>query len=246
MKKFFLVVAVALFIIGCQSRPSETNQELPQEQKSTEQKLADSLAAAGWKNLFDGTLQGWAMYKGLDNNSWEAVDGLLHCKSFDSAQLRSDIRTAEKYADFELTFDWRVATGANSGVMYRVNEEGKEPFFSGPEYQVIDDVGYPGELEGWQLTGACYAMYAPPESRKLTPAGSWNNSRILARGNHIEHWLNGEKLFEYEINGAEWKKLRDAGKWKDELLYAQSPEGYIVFQDHKNEAWFRNIFIRKL
>jgi hypothetical protein len=246
MKNSFLGLALALLMIGCQPRTSENDQASHQDQKSPEQELADSLTAAGWKNLFNGTLQGWAMYKGLDNNSWEAVDGLLHCKAFDSAQVRSDIRTSEKYGNFDLTFDWRVATGANSGVMYRVNEEAKEPFFTGPEYQVIDDVGYPGELEAWQLTGACYAMYAPPGSKTLYPAGSWNNSRILARGNHIEHWLNGEKLFEYEINGAEWKKIRDAGKWKDEAGYAQSPEGYIVLQDHKNEAWFRNIFIRKL
>lgn len=244
MKKFFIILTVALFIIGCQSRKSDTNQQSLKDE-APEKNIADSLAAAGWKNLFDGTLEGWAMYRGLENNSWEAVDGSLHCKPFDSAEVRSDLRTAEKYGDFELSFDWRVATGANSGVMYRVNEEGKEPFFSGPEYQVIDDVGYPGELEAWQLTGACYAMYAPATT-KVFPAGSWNNSRIVARGNHIEHWLNGEKLFEYEINGADWKKRRDSGKWKDELLYGQSPEGYIVFQDHKNEAWFRNIFIRKL
>lgn len=243
MKRYIALLIITTVAVCCQSKKTkpETTADTPLEGTAT-----DSLVAAGWTKLFDGSMNGWTMYRGMENDSWEVVDGTLHCKSFDSAQVRSDIRTNERYSDFELTFDWRVAPAANSGVMYRVDEEAKEPFFSGPEYQLIDDTGYPGELEDWQLTGACYAMYAAPSSKKLNPAGEWNTTRIVAKGNHIEHWLNGDKLFEYELNSPGWKKLKDAGKWKDESAYGQSANGYIVLQDHKNEAWFKNIYIKNL
>jgi hypothetical protein len=116
---------------------------------------------------------------------------------------------------------------------------------TGPEYQIIDDINFPQKLEDWQHTAANYAMNPAPEADP-NPAGEWNHARILVNGNHVEHWLNGKKVVEYELYSADWEKRKMSGKWKDAPNYAKSKLGYIAFQNHGSEAWFKNIKIKEL
>jgi hypothetical protein len=116
---------------------------------------------------------------------------------------------------------------------------------SGPEYQIIDDINFPEKLEDWQKTGANYAM-DPAPSAHPKPVGEWNNTRIVVNKGHVEHWLNGEKIVEYQIGTDEWQKKKAEGKWKDAAGYGKSSKGHIVLQDHGSEAWFKDIKIKEL
>lgn len=209
--------------------------------------LTDAQKNEGWKLLFNGdNMEGWKTYQGRENDSWEVADGTLHCKPDEAAKKRADILTTEQYADFELVFDWKIAPGDNSGVIYRATEEFDQPYLSGPEYQVIDDKNYSGDLTKTQTSGSNYDMHAAPEDKPINPPGQWNTGKIVAKGNHVEHWLNGAKVVEYEINSAEWKKLKERSKWKDAKGYGIAPRGHIDLQDHGGEVWYRNIMIKTL
>jgi len=234
----FLVTA-SLFITSCRT---------PKKQDSLPAQLTEQQKAAGCKLLFDGqTLNGWRIYKNKKNDSWEVKDGTLHCKSFEdrTEKNRCDLLTNDQYGNFELTLEWKISPQGNSGIIYRATEEFEQPYWSGPEYQILDDVGYPGKIEDWQKTAANYAMNVAIGGT-LRPVGEWNSAKIVANGNHVEHWLNGVKVVEYELGSDDWKKRKAAGKWKDAKGYGIAPKGYIDLQDHGNEAWFRNIVIREL
>ena len=129
--------------------------------------------------------------------------------------------------------------------MYMVTEADQHASSSGPEYQIIDDVKFPQKLEDWQHTAANYAMDAAPTARP-NPVGEWNHTRIIVNGNHVEHWLNGKKVVEYELYSPEWQKKKMESKWKDAPNYAKSKKGHIAFQNHGSEAWFKNIKIKEL
>lgn len=199
--------------------------------------------------LFDGTTtNGWKIFKDRKNNSWEVVDGVLHCKApMETPGVdneRSDLMTVEQFDNFELSLEWKLAAQSNSGIMFRVSEAYDQPYFSGPEYQLIDDGGYPDEKDV-HLTGANYDVHAVP-AKKMKPLGEWNHTKIVANGNHIEHWLNGEKILEYEIGSEDWTQRKNNSKWKDVAGYCVPTQGHIDLQDHGGEAWFRNIMIRTL
>lgn len=171
---------------------------------------------------------------------------MLANKGNKDPQLRhADLITEQQFENFELEFDWKIAAQANSGVMYLVTEAYASAYLSGPEYQLIDDKGYPAKLEDWQKTGANYAM-DPPMLDATKPAGEWNHTRILVNKGHVEHWLNGKKVVDYELWSPTWQQHKAAGKWKDAPGYCASKSGHIALQDHGGEVWFRTIKIRKL
>jgi hypothetical protein len=205
--------------------------------------LSTEQVAAGWTLLFDGKdLKGWHPYKGQTTSNWAADDGLLHCRPGGrSADLTSD----GTYDDFEFEADWKIAPQGNSGIIYLASEEYDQPYLSGPEYQIVDDVNFPEKLEGWQKAGANYAM-ATPFVAAANPAGEWNHARIISMKGHVEHWLNGKKVAEYQIGSAEWKAAKAAGKWKDAQGYGATKKGHIDFQDHGSEVWFKNVKIKVL
>src|SRR5690606_1561087 len=115
---------------------------------------------------------------------------------------------------FELQIEWKISEGGNSGLMYLVSETAEAAYMTGPEYQMIDDAGFPEHLENWQKSGANYAMHPPAELRSK-PAGEWNHTRLIVDNGKVEHWLNGAKVVEYELGSEEWKNLKRNGKWKD-------------------------------
>ena len=255
-KILFLIITVGFFT-ACQTAKQETAEtsEANSSVVAPDSTTTDSLnqlspeqVAEGWYLLFDGeTMKGWRFYQNKPNNSWEIVDGVLHCKPFDGNENRADLVTQEQYKNFEFVFDWKVPKGGNSGVMYRVTEEFNEPYLSGPEYQLIDDLGWPGDpLKDSQLTGSNYDMHATPKDKLMNSAGEWNTSKILINGNHVEHWLNGRKLFDYELQSDDWKKLKKNSKWNDAKGYGMAEKGHIALQDHGQEVWFRNMMIRPL
>jgi hypothetical protein len=204
-----------------------------------------------WIKLFDGkSLKGWHGYnKGsAPVKNWQVENGALVCLGAAKDAAGGDITTDKKYADFELTWDWKVDKGSNSGVMYHLQEGSKyhSPYETGPEYQVIDDIGFPEKLEKWQQAGADYGMHTANDDKKLMPVGQWNHSKIIFNKGHVEHWLNGKKIVEFTAWDAEWTKKRAEGKWKDYPDYAKAKTGEIALQDHGNKAYFKNIMIREL
>lgn len=212
--------------------------------------LTEQQQAEGWQVLFDGsTMNGWRIFKGYKNDSWEVADGTLHCKApragDGAVNERSDLITQAQYGNFELMLEWKISAAGNSGIMYRVTEAFDQPYYSGPEYQVLDDDGYPGPLQPAQFTGANYDMHVA-EPRVARPAGQWNQTKIVVNGNHIEHWLNGTKVVEYELGSPDWITRKNNSKWKDAPGYGMEAAGHIALQDHGNEVWYRNIFIKPL
>jgi Domain of Unknown Function (DUF1080) len=204
----------------------------------------------GWVSIFDGkTLNGWHGYNKTEAvTSWEVKDGAMVCLGTAKDAAGGDIVSDKQYANFELKWEWKVDKGSNSGVMYHVQEGSKyhSPYETGPEYQIIDDITFPEHLENWQKTGADYAMYTPNDQKVLNPVGQWNVSRILFDKGHVEHWLNGKKIVEFEAWSEDWNKKRETGKWKDYPDYGKAKTGEIALQDHGDKAYYKNIEIREI
>jgi len=206
--------------------------------------------SAKWVNIFDGkSLKGWHGYnKTQPVSNWTVKDGELVCDGVAKDAEGGDLVTDTEFENFELIWDWKIAPGGNSGLMYHVveNKKYKAPYETGPEYQLIDDAGYPHKLEDWQKTGCDYGMNLAKADKNLKPAGEWNTSKIIFNKGHVEHWLNGEKILEFEAWSEKWKKEKEEGKWKDYPDYGAAPKGKIALQDHGDKASFKNIKLREL
>ncbi len=208
--------------------------------------LSEKEKAEGWELLFDGkSLANWKMFNGGEVTGWKIVDGTLENSGVGSDH-GGDIITKKEYANFELYLEWKVAPQSNSGVFYHVQEGVTNAIYeSGPEYQLIDDKGWPGELEAYQYSGSNYSMNAP-EGAEVTPIDEWNTTRIIVKNPHVEHWLNGKKVVEYDLWSDQWKANKAEGKWKDCPHYGEAKKGHIGLQDHGGLTMFKNIKIRKL
>jgi hypothetical protein len=197
--------------------------------------------AAGWKLLFDGkSLNGWRGFKKQDapKQGWLVEDGCL--KKVAGVQ-GGDIITTEQFTDFELIWEWRMPPRANNGIKYFITEERSSPI--GHEYQMIDDSIVKNPL---QRTASFYDVLPPKENAPLKPPGEWNSSRVIARGNHVEHWLNGSKVLEYELGSEQVLAAVAKSKFKTVPGFGTRIKGHILLTDHKDEASFRNIKIRAL
>ena len=223
-------------------------------------KLTEEEKEQGWRMLFDGfSTKGW---RGINKDSfpetgWEIKNGEIRVTASGGAESAhgGDIVTKDQYGDFELKWQWKMLTkGGNSGVKYFV-KEGKgenEKYGYGLEYQLLDDENHPWMLEGKMkpndkhTLGAAYGLFAPSPDKNPKPTGEWNHSRIVAKGNHVEHWLNGEKILEYERGSKRFMDNLEKSKFKDMKNYGQANEGHILLQDHGNKVRFRDLKIRKL
>jgi len=217
-------------------------------QNAVDNTLSKEQKEQGYKILFDGkTMNGWRTYQNKSAESWSVDSGTLHCKgsSANYGAITADLVTKDQYKNFDLTVDWKISSKGNSGILYMVTEDSAYSYLSGPEYQIIDDKNFPEKLQDWQLTAANYAM-DPAPTAVPNPVGEWNHTRIVVNNGHVEHWLNGKKVVEYELYSDDWKKKKMAGKWKDVSSYGQSRKGHISFQNHGSEAWFKNIKIKEL
>ncbi len=201
--------------------------------------------AQGWRLLFDGhSIQGWHLYtkKAQPEAGWKVEDGLLK----KLAKVRGgDIVTDATFTDFDLIWEWRVAAGGNNGLKYLVTEQ--RPGAPGHEYQMIDDSGHPdGKMGAKRQTASFYDVLPPAANKPLKPVGEWNASRILVQGNHVEHWLNGAKVLEYELGSEAVKAAVAASKFKNSAGFGTKIKGHIMLTDHQDECWFRNVKIREL
>lgn len=206
--------------------------------------------ADGWVLLFDGqSLNGWRDYNGTRlTEPWHVVDGCIQAKG-DGSDGSGYIVTDKEYENFELVWDWKLSKGGNSGMLYHVVErpQFKVPYVTGPEYQLIDEANFPEKLEEWQKLGVDYAMYLPDKSKmKVHPAGEWNTSKIVFDNGHVEHWLNGEQILEFDAWTDDWFQRKKSGKWSDAPEYGLSRKGVICLQDHGYPASFRNIKLKEL
>ena len=205
---------------------------------------------AAWTPLFDGsTTKGWRGFKkpGFPAKGWSVDAGRLkHAASGGAPSADSgDIITLDTFNDFELQFEWIVAPGANSGIKYLVTEARDGPVAH--EYQIIDDVKHPDALVGpHRATAALYDVIAAPATKTLMPAGRLNQGRILVQGNHVEHWLNGAKVIEYELGSAALKAAKAKSKFKDVPGWGEKLKGHILLQDHGDEVWYQNLRIREV
>lgn len=154
-----------------------------------------------------------------------------------------DLITREKYRDFELDLDWKITNGANSGILYGVTEATSETYWSGPEYQINDDPHHDDGKVPVTSAGALYDLLAPNETKRLKPTGDWNTTRIISRGGHVEHWLNGSKILEYEWDSPALRALISKTKFSNRILFMKEPNGYLALQHHGAEVWFRNLRI---
>lgn len=200
----------------------------------------------GWTLLFDGkSLDNWKTFNGGAVTGWRMEDGILYNSGVGSDH-GGDIITKKEYTNFELKIEWKVAPQSNSGIFYHVQEGLTDAIYeSGPEYQLIDDKGWPEKLEAYQHSGANYGMNAP-QNAKVMPIDDWNTSRILVKGSHVEHWLNGTKVVEYELWTPEWEENKAHSKWAEAPYYGMGKSGHVGLQDHGGQTMFRNIKIRKI
>jgi len=239
---------------GSSSRRAQTptldnNEDMPPGKgrgRSGETETAEMGETAGeitFETLFDGTsLKHFRGYASEEVGAgWKIVDGVLH---FDGTG-GGDICTRKEFGDFELTFDWKLGEGANSGVMYRVSLGDSAPYLSGPEYQVLDDAKHADGKNELTSAGSLYALY-PPVQKTLNAVGEWNESRIVVTGGKVEHWLNGTQVVSADILSDDWKERVSNSKFKDWEKFGKNETGHICFQDHGDPVWYRNIRIREI
>jgi hypothetical protein len=204
--------------------------------------LTPAERAAGWQLLFDGrSTAGWRGFKQDSMPAgWQVLDGALT-----RVGPGGDIVTESEFENFELTLDWNVAPGGNSGIFYRVSDAGGAVYETGPEMQVLDDERHADGKSRLTSAGSNFGLYPAPAGA-VRPAGAWNRARIVVRGSHVEHWLNGQKVVDYELGSAEWEARVQGSKFRQWPGYGRAARGRIALQDHGDRVAFRNIKIRVL
>ena len=196
-----------------------------------------------WHVLFDGTsLDAWRGYKTEKVPSgWRIDDGLL----VKDASV-GDIVSKGEFGDFELELEWKIGEAGNSGIFYRGTEEYDHIYWSAPEYQLLDDIKAADNKTRLTCAGAAYALYPSPAGH-LKPVGEWNRTRIIAKGSHVEHWLNGVKLLEYELWSPDWEGKVKSSKFAMYPNFGRAKKGHIGLQgDHSGALAFRNIRVREI
>ncbi|MEO6036362.1 MAG: DUF1080 domain-containing protein, partial [Verrucomicrobiota bacterium] len=234
MKSLFKII-LGCFALLLTATAFSAEKIAPTNQLSAKEKKA------GWKLLFDGkSLAGWRNYRkpNAPEKGWVVQDGTL---KLEAKSHPGDIITLEKFSDYDLQWDWKIPANANNGIKYLVIEErGNTP---GPEYQMLDDAV---EEAPKNQTASLYDILPPTKLKLQKPIGEWNHSRVLVQGNHVEHWLNGTKVLEYELGSPELKAAIAQSKFKAVKDFGEKVKGHILLTDHSDEASYRNIKILEL
>ena len=261
LKKTTNILAVfsLLILIGCTAN-SQKKVNTETATKPTINTLTETEKEQGWILLFDGkTFDGW---RGLGSPTvpeghWLIENGVIHKVENGKVPVKADgqpleggdLMSIDTFQNFDLTFEWKISEGGNSGIKYNVSEEisarGGSHSALGFEYQVLDDKGYPEKLKPSQYSASLYDLIAA-KNIQLKPVGEFNTGRILLDGNHGEHWLNGVKVVEYELGTALFDSLYQKSKFVKHPDFPEKRAGHIVIQNHSDDAWYRNIKIRRL
>jgi hypothetical protein len=243
-RPFALNLAITLLVAGCtHGAPPSPPATAPMGDITPPNIMSSDELAQGFRLLFDGTsTNGWRGYRmATMPEGWQAQGGTLM-----KERPTRDIISTEEFENFELRLQWRIAPGGNSGIMYHLTEQGDAMYTSGPEFQVLDDSGHADGRNRLTSAGSAYGLYAPPAGI-VHRAGEWNDSRIIVRGPHVEHWMNGVKVVEYELWSDEWRRLVAASKFAQWPEYGLAHRGHIGLQgDHPGRVEYRSIRIRVL
>lgn len=217
--------------------------------------LTKSERAAGWRLLFDGkTLASWRGFHSQEvPGGWGVENGAIKKTQGRGTPDKpgGDLITVDQFGNFEFSIEWKLSKGGNSGIKYLVSES-LPPTGRGAisfEYQVLDDDNHPDAkmgIAGNRTAAALYDLIAPAAGKKIRPVGEFNQTRIVVRGNKIEHWLNGEKALEFDRSSEAYRQHLAESKFKDTKGFGEATRGHILLQDHGDEVWYRNIKIREL
>lgn len=260
------IVAALIFSASCvhsaiqrADRVASSSATAPNEAEPNQ--LTSAERAAGWRLLFDGTsLSGWRGlgYPGVPAGHWTVSDGAIKKIASGKVPVQADgqpleggdLMTEATFGDFELAWQWKVTPGANSGLKYNVSEElststPPKHAAKGFEYQMIDDDRHPDGKLVKHKSGDLYDLFAANDRKRLRPVGEWNDSRIVFIGNHGEHWLNGERVVEFDLGTPRMDSALAASKFRTIPWFAERRRGHIVLQDHGDEVYFRSIRIRE-
>ena len=204
---------------------------------------------AGWQLLFDGkTTSGWRSTRSQDfpKSGWEVKDGLFTVlPPSKESPSGGDIITTGTYKNFELSVDFMYTPGANSGIKYLIDNKTS----IGCEYQVLDDIRHPDAkagINGNRTLASLYDLIPASKQKKDNGPDKWNTARIIVKGNHVEHWLNGQMTLSYERGTPEWKAVVATSKFKNEPNFGEETESHILLQDHGNKVYYKNIKIREI
>jgi hypothetical protein len=204
------------------------------------------------RSLFDGkSLNGWRGFHRKDiPEGWVVEGGMLKHQRRPEGVTGGDLITKDQFENFEFSIEWKLAKGGNSGIKYLVSETmpptGRAAISF--EYQVLDDENHPDAkagIAGNRTVGSLYDLIPAATTKKVKPIGEFNETRIIKRGKHIEHWLNGEKVLEFEQGSDDLKARIANSKFRDKPGFGEFSRGHILLQDHEDEVWFRNIKIRE-
>jgi hypothetical protein len=250
----FMSIAVFGVFLACTGRekPSVGQAETASEANANQQTEAEE--PGEWISLFDGkTLDGWKRYNADEIGPlWRVEDGAILCdgegEGEGSPENGGSLITLESFGNFELELEWKISEGGNSGILYHVVEkpEYSHAYVTGPEYQVMDDSQSSGNAKN--LAGSNYDMYAAPSTKILKPVGEWNTAKIVYNDGKVEHWLNGQKVVEFDESSEDFRERYEQSKWAsgDYPAWNTYKEGAIGLQDHGHKVWYRNIRIKKL
>lgn len=265
MRKIYslLLAGSFVFAVSCQSGQKKTGESSEKEKSAVApaapelNKLSAEEASAGWKLLFDGTTStGWRGYNKKDfPKGWEVVDGTLHCigtgKGEAGAENGGDIIYDQKFKNFDLKLEWKIQEGGNSGVFYLGQEVADWPIYkTAPEMQILDNERHPDAMlgkDGNRQAGSLYDLI-PAKPQNAKPAGEWNQIEIICFNGTVVHKQNGATVVEYHLWTDDWKKLVKDSKFPNlnEKWADVANEGYIAFQDHGDNVWFRNVKIKEM
>ena len=259
MKRYFYslswVGALAfLSLFSCKKATTEQTTETPVA--TTMNSLTPDEKTAGWELLFDGsTFAGWKRYNAdTIGPLWTIKDGVIICDGTGltegtAGKNGGSLTTTRQFGNFELSLEWRISPGGNSGILYHVVEDPKykHDYETGPEYQVMDDGGWKGDkLREPQKVGSSYDMFEAPPDKKVMPVGEWNTSRLIYNNGHVEHWLNGVKVVEFEEGSPAYAERFKKSKWTGYPDWNKAKTGAISLQDHGAPVYYRNIKIKTL
>jgi hypothetical protein len=258
----FIAAATLVMVIASPFVQSAQNTATAPQFASSLNVLTKEEAGQGWILLFDGkTFNGW---RGLGRNAAPKEHWIIEDQAIKKVPTKDvprqadgqplaggDLMTIEAFEDFELAFDWKISPAGNSGVKYNVSEEmsvanAPNRAALGFEYQVLDDEKNADAKNGPNRTAAALYDLIPPQNQKLKPVGAYNTAKIVFKGSHGEHWLNGLKVLDYDLGTPRMNELLAKSKYKNIPNFAQKRKGHIVLQDHTDAVWYRNIKIRKL
>jgi len=230
------LLPIIVLIAACES-PRENDGSLPP---------AAAQDTTSWDVLFDGeSLEGWRGFRaeGIPEGWMVTEEGDLHFAT-SAGDINLGLITEDEYSNFDLRFEWRVAPGGNSGVFFHVTDEGETIWETGPEYQIVDNEQHADGETPTTSAASNYGLYGPDENHAL-PAGAYNEGRIVVEEGHVEHFLNGQRVVDYELGSDEWEALVAESSFSELPAYGRTGSGHIALQEG-GPVWYRNVRIQRL